>query len=366
MPDMKTASNRLLYLDWVRGLAAVTMLQGHVFHSFIRNDLRSGGPYVFSQFCGGMPPAIFLFLTGVTFAFLMESQLRKGASAGSRWLASLKRSGYLFFVAFAFRIQLWLFAKYFSPGSSPWTDLLRVDILNSMGFALGVLSISALLNTRNRIRICALAGLLITGVSPWITQLDWSGVSPYIKNYLVPSNQFFGFFPWAAFVAFGLSFGTLLRSLKPEQFTPVMQWSALAGILLALGSNAVPLPFYSHVDFWLDSPALVMIKTGVILVLISFAYIWLLQPVAQSWSWIRTLGTNSLLVYWVHIELVYGHWLGFWKENLSVVQTGMLAVAIIGLMLLLCVIKKNGTSIWGWVKSLGSFPTPAPEAVTGD
>src|SRR5580658_7866053 len=106
---MKPASQRLLYLDWVRGCAALTMLQGHVLQSFLRNDLRSGGPYQMSQFAGGMPPAIFLFLLGVTFAFLMDSQERKGVSASGRVLASIKRSGYLFAAAFAFRIQLWAF-----------------------------------------------------------------------------------------------------------------------------------------------------------------------------------------------------------------------------------------------------------------
>ena len=78
------ASQRILYLDWVRGLAAVVMLQGHVFQSFLRNDLRTGGPYMMSQFAGGMPPAVFLFLLGVTYAFLMDSQERKGVPAGSR------------------------------------------------------------------------------------------------------------------------------------------------------------------------------------------------------------------------------------------------------------------------------------------
>src|SRR5882724_1505874 len=103
---MKPLSQRLPYLDWLRGLAAITMLQGHVFHSFLRNDLREGGTYKLSQFAGGMPPAIFLFLLGVTFAFLMDSQERKGVSAKGRVLASMRRSGFLFAVAFLFRLQL--------------------------------------------------------------------------------------------------------------------------------------------------------------------------------------------------------------------------------------------------------------------
>src|SRR5712671_6439202 len=134
---MKPASQRLLYLDWLRGIAALTMLQGHVFHSFLRNDLRPGGPYQLSQFAGGMPPAVFLFLLGVTFAFLMDSQERKGVSPAGRVLAAMRRSGYLFAVAFLFRLQLWVV----SMDKSPWTDLFRVDVLNVMGLSLLLLSV---------------------------------------------------------------------------------------------------------------------------------------------------------------------------------------------------------------------------------
>ncbi len=74
----KKATERLAFIDWTRGLAAIIMLQGHTFNSFCRPDLRSGGPYMLSQFYGGLPPAIFLFLTGITFAFLMHSQERQG------------------------------------------------------------------------------------------------------------------------------------------------------------------------------------------------------------------------------------------------------------------------------------------------
>src|SRR5450432_2483183 len=106
-----SSSSRLLYLDWVRGVAAIIMLQGHVFNSFTRQDLRTGGPYLLSQFVGGMPPAIFLFLTGVTLAFLMDSSERKGFSPGRRVWSALNRAGFLLGIAFLFRIQLWAFSS---------------------------------------------------------------------------------------------------------------------------------------------------------------------------------------------------------------------------------------------------------------
>src|SRR5579862_5682452 len=108
---MPVAKNRrLLYLDWVRGCAALIMLQGHVFHSFLKNDLRQGGAYILSQFFGGMPPAVFLFLTGVTLAFLMDGLERRGVAGPQRVWSAVKRAGYLLSIAFLFRFQLWLFS----------------------------------------------------------------------------------------------------------------------------------------------------------------------------------------------------------------------------------------------------------------
>ena len=89
MSEKQKDSGRLAFIDWTRGLAAVIMLQGHTFHSFTRTDLRTQGPYMLSQFLGGLPPAIFLLLTGITFAFLMDSQERQGANTKQRVWAAL-------------------------------------------------------------------------------------------------------------------------------------------------------------------------------------------------------------------------------------------------------------------------------------
>jgi peptidoglycan/LPS O-acetylase OafA/YrhL len=358
---MKPPSQRLLYLDWVRGIAALVMLQGHVFNSFTRADLREGGPYVMSQFLGGMPPAVFLFLLGVTFAFLMDSQAKKGVAAAGRWLAALKRSGYLFAAAFAFRLQLWLFAF----DQSRWTDVFRVDILNCMGLALLVLAVMAVFRTEERIRLCAILGVAIAAASPLITSLDWSHTPEIVRNYIVPDHNFFGFFPWASFVAFGMSAGSILRTLKSDDMPFAMQWLAWGGVTLAFSAwtmSSMSISIYSNSDFWLNSPALILIKLGAIMILIAFAWLWNLRASADQWSWVRQFGMTSLLVYWVHVELVYGRWFGAFKEQLSVGQTVLTAVVTILLMLALSLLRTN----WPQAKAFLGGPSPLPKRVPGD
>ena len=346
--------NRLTYLDWLRGVGGIIMLQGHAFHSFLKPDLRGGAAYMLSQFFGGMPPAIFLFLTGVTLAFLMYSFERKGVGGRRRITGTLRRAGYLFGIAMLLRLQLWLFSW-----PSPWTNLLKVDILNCMGFGIALMAAMALLTTAQRVRICAALGLLIAGLSPLVTQMSWLGVPGIVKAYIAPDFNSFGFFPWAAYLAFGMSAGSLIRLLKHEHYDRAMQWAALLGVGMILGARYfanLPFSIYAKSEFWLDSPAQVLIKLGVILVTLAAAYVWTQYGAAGAgWSWVRQFGTTSLLVYWVHIELVYGRWLPWCKNNLDEGQTALAAAVLIALMLLLATAKTYRrdiaayvSNVWGW------------------
>jgi hypothetical protein len=360
----KTSTHRLQYLDWVRGLGALIMLQGHVFHSFLRNDLRGGGPYVLSQFVGGMPPAIFLFLTGVTLAFMMDSAERKGMRPLERLTTAFRRSGYLFTLAFAFRLQLWVFAQ-----PAPWTDLFRVDILNCMGFSIALLSVMAVFRTTERARFCAMAGLAIAFGSPLVSQMNWSGMPALLRAYIVPDLNAFGFFPWGAYLAFGMSLGSVIRSIPQEATERVMQWTALLGggaIVACQYFAAQPYSIYANSDYWLNSPAQVVTKQGVTLLLLAVAFLWTRYAAAGRWSWVRQLGTTSLLVYWVHIELVYGRWLWFWKSGLTVAQTVLGATVLILLMVGLSTLKTYRHRVAAALADMGWWLGPKPDRVPGD
>src|SRR5690349_10814838 len=359
--ESSSSKSRLYYLDWLRGLAAVIMLQGHVFHSFLKNELREGGAYVFSQFLGGMPPAIFLFLTGITLAFLMDSSERKGLPAGRRVWTAVRRAGYLLGVAFLFRVQLWLFSL---PDSS-WTDMLKVDILNCMGLGILLLSLMAVFRTAERVRFCAILGLAIAAASPVVSQLDLSAIPAPVRAYIVPDFNYFSFFPWAAYLVFGVSAGSLIRLLKREHLERAMQWSALLGFGLVVGAyyfSTLPYSLYAKSDFWLNSPAQILIKQGVILLALPTAFLWTEYGARPGWSWVRQFGTTSLLVYWVHIELVYGHTLWFCKDSLTIPQTAAAAVLVILLMLLVSTIKTHPERWKEFLASLGWKFNPMPDS----
>lgn len=349
---------RLHFLDWVRGLAALIMLQGHVFDAFAQGDQRTTSEFILSQFIGGMPPAIFLFLTGVTLAFLMESQNRKELSIREKIFGVAYRARYLLILAILFRLQMWLFGL---PKSSI-TDILKVDILNCMGVSILLMLPLTLLKRMDRVRWGIFAGLGLAVVSPLLANADWSRTPEILQSYLVPGSNGFPLFPWAAFLAFGVATGTALKIASTRDLGRFAQWCAIGGgVLIFTCQHFSNLPYsvYSQSNFWIDSPWLVFIKTGIIMVMLSFAYLWTTH-VAPGWSFVRQLGMTSLLVYWVHTELVYGRWLWSWKGNLSIPQIMVLSVIVILAMLGLSLVQTNWSRIHQWIQDRGNTMTTSP------
>ena len=328
---------RLEFLDWARGFAAVMMLHGHVSHSFTDKRLYEGSHFVLSQFIGGFPPAAFLFLTGVTLAFLMDGAEKQQLSGMARLIKALKRARYLWVMAFLFRIQLYLFGW----GQTSTDDLFTVDILNCMGLALTVHSFLVFFPGAARGRMALAIGLAITFLSPLVTH-NWDWLNPNVAHYFVPDARFFSFFPWAAYVSFGIAMGTAIRLSGVDHLQSIMTWCALLATPLIFGSqyfSNLPFTLYENSNFWVDSPALVLMKTGQCLLLIAAAYLWTHTYAEGTWSWVCQMGRASMLVYWVHIELVYGRWFGPWKGALSIPAVEIVFLSMTCFMLSLAVMK---------------------------
>ncbi len=86
----------------------------------------------------------------------------------------------------------------------------------------------------------------------------------------------------------------------------------------------------------------------------------------KVFSWLTLFGRHSLVVYWVHVELVYGRWLWFLKNNLTLAGTLIAAVAVILLMLAISTVKTKRHRLAAAFSSLGWAFGPKPERVPGD
>src|SRR5215471_15924785 len=124
----------------MRGAGALIMLQGHALDGWVRPQDRSSGWFWLSQFLGGLPAPIFLFLVGVSLAIVLDHMRVKGAGALDLAGKVVRRSSGLLMLAYIFRLEQFLM---WYPASE-WTGIFRVDTLNCIAICMmliGLLSV---------------------------------------------------------------------------------------------------------------------------------------------------------------------------------------------------------------------------------
>src|SRR5712692_548297 len=216
---------RLAYVDWMRGLACVLMFQTHCYDSWLSPEARkSSSLIVWSQLGGTLPAPLFVFLAGVSFALVTERLREKGIERNAIAKQTISRGAEIFGLGLLFRVQEFVLGY----PHAPWTDLLRVDVLNILGLSMmlmGVLCWSTGKGNVTTARIRTLvAGLFAAAIVALVTPPLWTTHRPkflpwplesYINGVHVfdkPQPWLFPLFPWSAFAFAGLAAGLFLFS----------------------------------------------------------------------------------------------------------------------------------------------------------
>ena len=353
----------------MRGLACVLMFQTHCYDSWLSPAARQSKFFMYSQLGGTFPAPLFLFLAGISFALVTQKLWQKNLAPTQIARATIRRGAEIFAFGLLFRLQEYFIAW----GWAPLSDLLRVDILNTIGLSMMlmgllcwlVLSLHATKVTRNLILASAGTALLISLITPplWTTwRPDWLPwpLESYINgvhNLGAPQAWLFPIFPWAAFAFAGLAAGFILQSgwaRKRESITFLI--AGAAGLLFVMAARWLdhqPHQLYAVYDYWHTSPNFFLIRVGMLLVILAACYAWCRWG-AAGWGFspLIQLGQASLLVYWVHIEFVYGRASILPKHSDSIRTASMGLLTIFLAMLALAYIrtrsKGRGAEMLGW------------------
>jgi uncharacterized membrane protein len=338
-------ANRLGYVDWARGLVVLLMFHTHGFFAWVRQEDQSRAAFRYTRLVGGYPAVVFLFLAGLALALLTEARWRKGTTPGGAPAEGIRRG--LEILGWAFLFRLWMFA---TSGFAQPSDLLRVDVLNCIGASLTLLAVASFGWPRRAARAASAAGFAVAVAA--LTPLAWdSGIAArllpdYLARYVSGrlTDAYFPVFPWAAYAGAGAAAGFLLSWARERRREAVL----FIGLGL-VGAVCIPLGLWldrvspwmrPRYDFWYTSPHYTLMKTGVALVVLSVAPLADRLPGAGL---VRLLGRTSLLMYWVHLEIVYGMWVTPWARSaLSVEQAALGVVLLTAAMAVLAIVRTRG------------------------
>jgi uncharacterized membrane protein len=309
---MTTSTVRHAYLDWVRGVAVLIMIEAHVLDAWTAEADRSRPLFGYAMILGGFGAPLFLFLAGVAVVLSAESKLRKTGDFAAAWWAAQKRGWQVFGLAFLFRLQSYILTAGYSALS-----LLKVDILNVMGPAMALAALTGRMAKSKMARgalfaavACAIS--LVTPIVRTTPALAWlpDPIEWYFRP--TPGRTNFTIFPWAGFVFAGAAVGVVIDAFRTAERTRRLHvMLAVAGVLLVwLAREASFRPsFYQRSEYWTTSPSFFFLRLGLLTLLLPLGYLWEHAPFRHkliSWSPLEEFGRASLFVYWIHVEMVYG------------------------------------------------------------
>lgn len=349
---MPSGSSRLAYIDWLRGLACVVMFQTHCYDAWLNPAARQTKFFMWSQIGGTLPAPLFLFLAGISSAIVSNKLLQKGRPAAEVAGRTIRRGAEVLGLGLLFRLQEYLIAW----GWAPWSDLLRVDILNTIGVSMmmvGVVCWMTLAAGGGKRSLIVTASGTAAAIS-LITPLLWTSWQPHwlpwpVESYIngvhnlgAPQAWLFPVFPWTAFAFAGLAAGFLI--LEPG--ISGREWMALpAGISVIYISQWIersPIHIYATEDYWHTSPEFFLWRIGLLLMVLGAGFAWCRWG-AGAWGFspLIQLGQTSLLVYWVHIDLVYGRIsiLRKHEQSIGMATAGLLMIFL--MMLGLSMVRTN-------------------------
>lgn len=295
------------YLDWLRGISVLIMIEAHTLDAWTRLADRKNAVYGWAMIIGGFAAPGFLFLAGITLALAAGSRRRRGRSDAEVSALARRRALQIFGLAFLFRLQSWVIS-----GGDPSQALLKVDILNVMGLSMLA---AALLWSLGRSRWDRAAWMIAAAVmvamstpilraTPTLLRLP-DPIEWYIRP--IPGRGTFTLFPWAGFLLAGVAIGLWLDAARtPADERRVNVTLAMIGTLLTIGGYAASYlpPMYAQTNFWTTSPTFFFLRVGILILSLPVAYAW--NALWTGRSVLREFGIASLFVYWIHVELAYG------------------------------------------------------------
>jgi uncharacterized membrane protein len=303
------ARSRRRYLDWLRGVAVLIMIEAHTFDAWTRPADRELEAFGWALIIGGFGAPLFLFLAGVAAVLSASAKAARGASVRAASWAVQRRGWQIFGLAFLFRLQSYVV----NPGS-PLRTLAKVDILNIMGPSIAAAAAlwGVVKSFKGRLLAFSGATVALAMMTPIVREVGFLGPLPdQVEAYLRPRPGLtnFAFFPWSGFVFAGGVVGLLLDRSRDETAERRLTLRlALGGALVAgAGYAASYAPsIYQRSSFWTSSPTFFFVRTGILVLGVAGAYVWEEWRGSDKWNPLAQLGRTSLFIYWIHIEMVYG------------------------------------------------------------
>jgi uncharacterized membrane protein len=320
----RTPSKRCDWLDLIRGWAVVVMIEVHCVNVWLHQGLIPG----WLQFLNGLVATSFIMCAGYSLAlstFRADGSIRPfGPTA--------KRLGFILVCAYLLHAPGLTLAEWTVLATpQKYRELFKIDVLQCIVFSLLILQGLARLIRRPMVYAgAALAAAVAVALAaprlwrPGVADGLWMPVRGLVNgNTDRGVTALFPLVPWFAFAAFGSVLGVLYRQVRVLCAAGRAHWSearwlvalAALGALMTLWGSACASTWlqggaWPQSEIWrLHNTTLPSIAQRLGVVCLAGSALGWIESVRGQWpgpNLIRAASAESLLVYMLHLQIIFG------------------------------------------------------------
>lgn len=313
---LSSKKNRIIFIDLLRAFAVLQMVQGHTVDVLLADDYRSLDSVFFSiwYFMRGMTAPIFMFTSGTVFTYLLRLA-KEPFLKNPRVKKGVRR--FLLLVTLGYLVRFPSFDLFHFSGitEEQWLIFYSVDVLQLIGFGILFILILAFISEKlgNKDNLYfGFSAIVVFAFWPAAAQFNWSAYLPIpIANYFYQNHgSLFPLFPWLGYMFCGAMLGSYLTKnpiiFKKTQFS--LNLAIGGGLMIFVFAVLTSIKMSSEdaaAVYWLDSIALIFLRVGFVLVLNAIVSFISLR-VNSIPRLLVLIGRNTLLIYVVHLMILYG------------------------------------------------------------
>lgn len=348
--------DRAQFIDLLKGLALIVMIEVHITTAFLDNSYKELWWFPFLQFINGLVAPAFTFTSGMVFILSFQKGLDELRKFGTKFWKRIGRLTLIILAGYSIHMAFLSLRKLSNPNYPQMLqDFFIVDILQCIGVGLLILLFLRIVIKSDKVFYNTLwvLTIIVLLIGPTMWRIDFANFLPLsISNYFNRINgSLFPLFPWVAFIFTGALTGKYYVEAKQQNLEALF-----ARKLVIYGSTAfltsllllyILLP-HSFTDIK-PNPIFFIERLGVILALLGLGWFYV-NRVSNYNSFVLDVSRESLLVYWLHLKLIYKK---FWNDknmvdllgsNLNLLECLFITVVLIIIMIF---VAKG----WGYLKS---------------
>lgn len=357
---------RALFIDLLRGLVLLIMIEVHVFNSMLIPAIKDSSWFSYLNFINGLVAPSFLFVSGLVFVLSLQKGVAEIRKFGKLFWKKIGRIFLILIAGYSLHLPSFPLKKMLNnPTQQVLNDLFMVDVLQCIAVGLLFLLFARMIfkNEKQFYLFVFISLIIVLFVSPYAWKTNLNNYLPLpLSSYLNRMNgSLFPVLPWFNFIFAGALTSKFYVAARENNIeNNFINQLLIFGAASFIGSFVIlnyllPLSLKAIIP----NPLFFFERLGVVLILLAACWYYLEKSIKHV-GFILDVSRESLLVYWLHLQLIYRFIFG--GESLVTMFGNKLAlVEAIAVTIILAVLMVFTAKGWGWAKS--KYPLIARRAV---